>query len=349
MKPTTPKRTRRLLARAATMNHANEEFDDYGPEPNMKLSHAFLVVLLLHVVAVGGLYAFNSMKASRQTIIKPGLASEKVAKSRDAKESPESGANPGGGPSDGGSNGEKPPSGGIAPAPVAKVSKITETTRTIGREEQAASSSKGLLASARGLIAKATGGATVAVSVAKATAQDPVSNAATQTPEPTSQQTYTVRAGDTLTRIAATLGVAIPDLEKINNLAGNSVLQVGQVLKVPAQAVAQAATGLHNEAVKAADAVAKLPAEISSATTAAVAPSVVPAPAAAAPLESVTAGATSDYTVVKGDNPWKIAKKFKISQDELMKANGITDPKKIQIGQVLKIPASTGKASQTKK
>jgi LysM repeat protein len=44
---------------------------------------------------------------------------------------------------------------------------------------------------------------------------------------------------------------------------------------------------------------------------------------------------------VKGDNPYKIARKFKISTVELMKANNITDPKKIQIGQKLKIPAST--------
>jgi LysM repeat protein len=71
-----------------------------------------------------------------------------------------------------------------------------------------------------------------------------------------------------------------------------------------------------------------------------------PAPAAATAAEESAAG--SQYTVVKGDNPWKIAKKFKISQEELMKANGITDPKKIQIGQVLKIPASTTKAKSGK-
>ena len=51
-------------------------------------------------------------------------------------------------------------------------------------------------------------------------------------------------------------------------------------------------------------------------------------------------GAYDSYTVVKGDSPYKIAKKFKISPDELMKANGITDPKKIQIGQQLKIPVT---------
>ena len=55
-------------------------------------------------------------------------------------------------------------------------------------------------------------------------------------------------------------------------------------------------------------------------------------------------GDMAEYTVVKGDNPYKIAKKFKITPEELMKANNITDPKKIQIGQKLKIPASHKKS-----
>jgi hypothetical protein len=39
--------------------------DDYDDEPQTKLSSAFVVVLILHVVAVGGIYAFNSIKAHR--------------------------------------------------------------------------------------------------------------------------------------------------------------------------------------------------------------------------------------------------------------------------------------------
>jgi len=53
-----------------------------------------------------------------------------------------------------------------------------------------------------------------------------------------------------------------------------------------------------------------------------------------------------EYTVVKGDSPYKIAKKFRITPDELMKANGISDPKKIQIGQKLKIPPSAKKVGK---
>lgn len=42
-----------------------EEVDD--AEPNMRLSSAFIVVLVLHVVAVAGIYAFNSIKAHKAT------------------------------------------------------------------------------------------------------------------------------------------------------------------------------------------------------------------------------------------------------------------------------------------
>lgn len=46
-------------------------------EPNMKLSRALLIVLVLHVVAVAGIIAFNAIK-SRQAAIPP-LATPKVA------------------------------------------------------------------------------------------------------------------------------------------------------------------------------------------------------------------------------------------------------------------------------
>ena len=47
------------------------------------------------------------------------------------------------------------------------------------------------------------------------------------------------------------------------------------------------------------------------------------------------------YTVAKGDNPVAIAKKLKVSYDDLLALNHITDPRKLQIGQKLLIPAKT--------
>jgi hypothetical protein len=42
-------------------------------EPNMKLSRALLIVLVLHVVAVAGIVAFNTIKA-RQDAFAPTAA-----------------------------------------------------------------------------------------------------------------------------------------------------------------------------------------------------------------------------------------------------------------------------------
>jgi LysM repeat protein len=44
------------------------------PEPNMKLSRALLIVLLLHVVAVSGIIAFNAIKTRERTFVPPTSA-----------------------------------------------------------------------------------------------------------------------------------------------------------------------------------------------------------------------------------------------------------------------------------
>jgi LysM repeat protein len=73
--------SRKKKLRAATTRRATAsgaDFDDLS-EPNMKLSRALLIVLLLHVVAVAGIIAFNAIK-SRQGGI-PVINSGHVAKS----------------------------------------------------------------------------------------------------------------------------------------------------------------------------------------------------------------------------------------------------------------------------
>jgi LysM repeat protein len=49
------------------------------------------------------------------------------------------------------------------------------------------------------------------------------------------------------------------------------------------------------------------------------------------------------YVVAKGDNPVTIAKKFKVSYDDLLAINHIDDPRKLKIGQKLLIPAKPEK------
>ncbi len=70
---------RKIRATAARRASQSEEYED--EEPTMKLSTAFFVVLILHLIAVGGVYAFESMKAHHPASLEdPKAASAKSAK-----------------------------------------------------------------------------------------------------------------------------------------------------------------------------------------------------------------------------------------------------------------------------
>jgi LysM repeat protein len=62
---------------AATARRASSAGMDFEgiPEPNMKLSRALLIVLLLHVVAVSGIIAFNAIKTRERAFV-PATSTE---------------------------------------------------------------------------------------------------------------------------------------------------------------------------------------------------------------------------------------------------------------------------------
>lgn len=61
----TPRKKLRAAAQRSSVKYAEEDY--YAEEPNVKLSRAFVVVLLLHVVAVGGIFAFSTLKDRQQS------------------------------------------------------------------------------------------------------------------------------------------------------------------------------------------------------------------------------------------------------------------------------------------
>jgi len=92
------------------------------------------------------------------------------------------------------------------------------------------------------------------------------------------------------------------------------------------------------------------PAPTAAAQTPAATPPASPAPAspAAEVVETVVAevaatpaapGPAKTYTVARGDNLLRIAKKFGITTKELMAANGMKDADRVDAGRVLTIPA----------
>jgi len=56
----TPRKKLQAAGQRSAAKYAEEDYS--AEEPNVKLSRAFVVVLLLHVVAVGGIFAFSALK-----------------------------------------------------------------------------------------------------------------------------------------------------------------------------------------------------------------------------------------------------------------------------------------------
>ena len=99
----------------------------------------------------------------------------------------------------------------------------------------------------------------------------------------------TVKRGDSLSKIAVSNGTTIGAIKKANNLS-NDNLKIGQVLHIPSQSSVSAET----TNVK---------------TT------------------SYSDSKSEYYTMQSGDNPWKIAKKFQLSVNELLRMNNLDEVK----------------------
>ena len=69
-----PAEALRAKATASSGTYEKEDYEIEQEEPNMKFSHALLVVLALHVIAVGGVFAFNSIKAGQAAAAKEEIA-----------------------------------------------------------------------------------------------------------------------------------------------------------------------------------------------------------------------------------------------------------------------------------
>jgi LysM repeat protein len=151
------------------------------------------------------------------------------------------------------------------------------------------------------------------------------------------EKPYVVRQGDNYARVAATLGVEEGDLRLINK---HVPIEPGLLLRIPPKRVAA-------EVPMATANLPELPVEDTTDLVDAVdekaAPrAVVVRPktqhgAAAVAVAPVTTSGKS-YVVKSGDSVWRIANKFKVNQDALMKANGISDAGKLKIGMSLAIP-----------
>ena len=157
------------------------------------------------------------------------------------------------------------------------------------------------------------------------------------------EHSVAVRAGDNYTHIAAAEGVDEKELRAINQ---NVEIRPGMILKTPPKRIVAvdppevAAIRRQTPPDKDRGLVEAVPVDVSGAPRAQLVSPKRSATRAAAietnPVASV-AGA-KNYTTQPGDSIWRISNRFKVSQDALMKANGISDARKIKAGMNLIIP-----------
>lgn len=149
--------------------------------------------------------------------------------------------------------------------------------------------------------------------------------------------TYVVRRGDTLSKIASRHGLSTSRLASLNGIRRYNNIRVGQRLKLPGETrMAPMGPTTPTETVVAA--APKAPAPKSTPAPAGTLPSKPEAaPEAATILADAGDAAVETYTVRRGDNLTRIAKRHGLSVAELAAMNGLGNRHQIRAGQSLRI------------
>ena len=145
---------------------------------------------------------------------------------------------------------------------------------------------------------------------------------------------HIVKEGETLTKIAFAYHSTVPEFITANKLKNQDDIQIGQALNIP-----EAKQAARTEPTEAKPAVAAAATPQTSAAASTAKSTTTTQKSAAS---TSTKKAQKTHVVRKGDTATKIAREHGCTCEALLKLNGIKDPKKIQAGQVLKIPAKNG-------
>ena len=157
------------------------------------------------------------------------------------------------------------------------------------------------------------------------------------TPPSPIENTYVVKSGDTLYKIANSYEVSVDELKKVNNLTSNT-LSIGQVLTIPNGG--NAPTG-NTYVVKSGDTLYKISSNYGvsvdelkrvnnlTSNTLSIG-QILTIPSSSVPSQTT-------YTVKSGDTLYRIASNYGVSVDTLKRANNLTS-NTLSVGQVLTIP-----------
>jgi LysM repeat protein len=173
--------------------------------------------------------------------------------------------------------------------------------------------------------------------------------APTESPAASSYTYYTVRHGDTLTRIAAQHGVSLHYLMQVNGIYNANHIYVGQLLKIPTTATAcafyhtvkygQTLSGIAVHYGVRLSALAQ--ANNLSTTSHVYAGQTLCIPGTGGPVGPGPSPTPGPYYVVRpGDTLTSIARRYGTTVHAIMSANNIPHPNRILAGQKLFIPGA---------
>jgi LysM repeat protein len=297
------------------------------PPGGFRFIYAFLIVLGLHVAAVGGFFGYSMVKkhiaaqADRLALEskKPAYTGVPIASPSPAQTA----------------NSSKVADNQISKQVVSKSSKGAPKQSLAAKSKRHSPTEPS--AKVRELFAKMHPSAS-AGSLSKGTltethsATEALTGMATQGAQYHAPLIHKVLPGESLAQIAKANGVKTSALRDANHLDQSDDLQVGQKLTIPAQE--------SNPPLQLVD---KSP-ESTSNENQIQKGGKDDAPETFTPRREQIAP-NGVYTVQRGDNPYMVAHKLGVNFTDLMTANSITNPADVTIGMKLKVPSQQQLAS----
>lgn len=224
-----------------------EDFEDeeyYEAEgPNLRLSHAFFVVLILHVIAVAGVFGFSAMKSRQSAMAQIEAETVVTAEAAEAVRETASAAPPRATASASTANGDARSHEVVAGDTLTRIAaRYDVTVEAIETANHLNEGSVIRVGQTLSIPQKSEGGAPPKPAATTASAPAPTPAPVQQTPAPAATaataaegEVYEVVAGDNPYSIARRLGVSYQALLDLNNIDDPTKLQIGQKLKVPAK------------------------------------------------------------------------------------------------------------------
>ncbi len=365
MNPPPPRtKLRASMARRANPRDLGGESLNYDaePEPNMRLSRAIAVVLILHIVAIGGVLAFSLIK---------DRAPQPSSKPKPASAAPATGPAPATVPGSGAAAAIAAATGLIPSTSAKRAEPAIQTEKapaitTVSTTASPAAVPKPTVKTIPYVVRQGDTlarvatehgvslGALIAVNEARVTTtnlkpgqeiQLPVAGAPKDRPQDEAARLIET-SGGIAAKPSPGLGKALTPASTATTPATANPIPTTLVAK-PTNALPPppAPELTHTKSTAPPPSMAKVSAPAPSTTKPAKSEPKVekaipvketdPKTEAAAPAS----WEAHTYVVAAGDNPAKLAKKFGVTENALLKANGITDARKLQIGQRIVIPS----------